>query len=218
MLTTRGAEPRQGTVARLALWPHSMITKDPAPMGTAILRDRDDRAGCRSADGLCATCPVQLEVPPPPSTSAASGLLSCRNCPAPQGFVGLTDDLGCGTERSERPQEPAVRLVLPGHRAMALPAVAAQRVESPVIAGPGIGVGHHGLAVGQGSFRQHRPGQARGRMRRGHRARVGAGSQLVAARLRREPGRLRSHQVLVRAHAPILPPSRNDHGSVIICP
>src|SRR6187401_2193725 len=45
-------------------------------------------------------------------------------------LVRLADPPRGGGERGERTQEPAVRLVLPRHRAVALPAVATQQVEA----------------------------------------------------------------------------------------
>ena len=46
-------------------------------------------------------------------------------------------------EQREAAQEAAVGLVLPRHRAVALPAVAAQQVEAAVVADPGVGVDGH---------------------------------------------------------------------------
>src|SRR5262245_66424161 len=53
------------------------------------------------------------------------------------GFLGLLDQRGRLRQRTERPQEPAVRLVLPRHRTLAAPAVPPERVEPAVIADPG---------------------------------------------------------------------------------
>src|SRR5690242_19220173 len=58
-------------------------------------------------------------------------------------FVVLADAPGGLGERGQRAQEAAVGLVLPRHRAVALPAVAAQRVETAVVADARIGVGRH---------------------------------------------------------------------------
>mgnify|MGYP003347065241 CR=1 FL=1 len=56
------------------------------------------------------------------------------------GLLGLTDSGGGARQRVQAPQEPPVGLVLPGDRAVALPAVASQRVEPAVVADPSEGV------------------------------------------------------------------------------
>src|SRR5215217_98766 len=60
--------------------------------------------------------------------------------PAALRLLVLADPAGREAQRVQRPQETAVRLVLPGDRAVPLPAVAAQGVQSPVVAGPGVRV------------------------------------------------------------------------------
>ena len=63
---------------------------------------------------------------------------------------------------AEAAQEAAVGLVLPRHRAVALPAVAAQHVEAAVVADPGVGVdGHVVGAVVAGLLGERGPGERR---------------------------------------------------------
>src|SRR4051812_40585810 len=60
---------------------------------------------------------------------------------APLRLVALSDGIGRSGERVQASQEAAVGLVRPRHRAVALPAVAAESVEAAVIAHARIGVG-----------------------------------------------------------------------------
>ena len=72
----------------------------------------------------------------------------------------LADATGRGREGGQRPEEPAVGLVLPRHRAVALPPVAAQLVEAAVVADARIGVRRDvvDVAVGQRLLGQGGPG------------------------------------------------------------
>src|SRR5690606_29461546 len=77
---------------------------------------------------------------------------------APVGLVLLPDRLRGPAQRVQAAQEPAVRLMLPGNRPVALPAVAAQMVEPAVVARTGEGVGGHSMALGEGILRERGPG------------------------------------------------------------
>jgi simple sugar transport system ATP-binding protein len=97
-------------------------------------------------------------------------------------LVQLADRLGGAGQHGQAAQEAAVGLVRPRHRAVALPAVAAQRVQPAVVAGPRVGVGLDGRgqpAVGPvgRALGQRRPRRARPGVRRGDLDRVGAGGQ-----------------------------------------
>src|SRR5215204_6356545 len=59
---------------------------------------------------------------------------------APRGLVGLADLAGGPGQRVQAAKETLVGLVRPRYRAVALPAVATQRVEAAVIAGARVGV------------------------------------------------------------------------------
>jgi|SRR6266508_1434544 len=120
------------------------------------------------------------------------------------GLVGLADRAGCLAERGQAAQEPAVRLVLPRHRAVALPAVTAQRVEAAVVAGPGVGVALDRAAVRERGLGQGGPGQRGRRERRGDLGRVLAGGQLGGRGVLGKQGLGRSGQQVVEAHAAIL--------------
>src|SRR3712207_8877133 len=61
-------------------------------------------------------------------------------------LVGLADRLRGSGQRGEAAEEATVGLVRPRHRAVALPAVATQRVQAAVVAGAGVGVGLDGVA------------------------------------------------------------------------
>ena len=97
-----------------------------------------------------------------------SGSLSARNWAQRVGLVRLADRAGGLAERMQRAQEPAVGLVRPRHRALALPAGAAQRVEPTVVAGARVGVGLDRPTVGERRLGQRGPGRARRRVRGGH--------------------------------------------------
>ena len=58
----------------------------------------------------------------------------------PGHLVGLLEQRSGLTERGQRTQEALVRLVRPRHRAGTLPTVAAQHVQTAVVADPGIGI------------------------------------------------------------------------------
>src|SRR5689334_13661634 len=72
---------------------------------------------------------------------AGRGTAVPQERPAAVGLILLTDRGGGAGQRVQRTQEAAVRLVLPGDRAMALPAGPAQLVQTPVVAGACVGVG-----------------------------------------------------------------------------
>ena len=84
---------------------------------------------------------------PANSTSYAVGLESRRKS-RQRSYSSVSPIAGGGREDAPGAQEAAVGLVLPGHRAVALPAVAAQQVQAAVVADPGIGV--DGQRVGAG--------------------------------------------------------------------
>ena len=64
------------------------------------------------------------------ATSSTEVPLSARNVSHRVGLLGLADGLGGLREREQRPQEPLVGRVVRGDRAAAVPARAAQRVET----------------------------------------------------------------------------------------
>ena len=76
--------------------------------------------------------------------AAASALLSARNVQQRCSSSVLADLAGGAGEGGQAAQEALVGLVRPGNRAVALPAVAPQRVQAAVVAGAGVGVGVDG--------------------------------------------------------------------------
>src|SRR5207248_8929219 len=74
-------------------------------------------------------------------------------------FIVLADGRGRPAQHVQRPQEPAVRLVLPGNRPLPPPPRTAQLIKAAVITGPGIGVGLHYFALLECPFRQRCPGR-----------------------------------------------------------
>ena len=80
------------------------------------------------------------------ASASTSSSLGRRRARVPQErraavpLLGLADRAGGQGEQRQAAQEAPVRLVLPRHRAVALPAVAAQHVEAAVVADPGVGV------------------------------------------------------------------------------
>ncbi|MPM22422.1 hypothetical protein SDC9_68877 [bioreactor metagenome] len=83
-------------------------------------------------------------------------------------LVVLTDPVGRDRQRPQRLEEAAVGLVLPRHRAGALPAVAPQQVEAAVVAGPGVRVRRDVAVTGthvERTLREQRPAQAGLRVR-----------------------------------------------------
>ena len=114
-------------------------------------------------------------------------------------------------QRRERAEEPAVGLVLPRHRAVALPAVAAQQVEAAVVADPGVGVGGHVVdrVVGQAPARPGSPRRA---------ATPGAGVRPRAGRHRR-PARSAAGSVgqqrRGRAGDQVAAEGRVGHGAIV---
>ncbi len=69
------------------------------------------------------------------------GVAVAEELGAAGGLVGLADLVGGPGEHVEAAQEAPVGLVRPRHRAVPLPAVAAQLVQAAVVAGAGVGVG-----------------------------------------------------------------------------
>ena len=88
------------------------------------------------------------------------------------GLVVLTDRDGRAVQRRERTQKALVGRVRPRHGAEALPAAAAQLVETAVVAGAGVGVGGDGVSVTESAFGEHGPREARRRMRGSYVSRV----------------------------------------------
>ena len=74
-----------------------------------------------------------------------AGVAQERRAPLP--LVVLADRARGQGEQRQAAQEAAVGLVLPRHRAVALPAVAAQHVEAAVVADPGVGVDRQVVGV-----------------------------------------------------------------------
>src|SRR5450631_3191483 len=81
-------------------------------------------------------------------------------------LVVLTDRGGGGPEHVQGPEEAAVGLVRPGHRAVAAPARPAKLVEPAVVPGPGVRVRGNSLAVPERPLGQGGPG-GRGRWEAG---------------------------------------------------
>ena len=121
-------------------------------------------------------------------------------------LVGLADGVGGPRQRGHTPQEPAVRLVAVGHRAEALPSVAAQLIQAAVIAGAGIGVGGDGLVVGQRILRERRPCHRGRRMCGGHDGGVlGGGEFGLRCAVARQQYRIRSEEISHARHGLIVP-------------
>ena len=85
--------------------------------------------------------------PPASSASYAAGLESRRN--SEQRCHSASSPMARAAEGEQRQaaQEAAVGLVLPGHGAVALPAVAAQQVEAAVVAHAAVGVDRHVVGI-----------------------------------------------------------------------
>jgi hypothetical protein len=108
-------------------------------------------------------------------------------------LVVLADGRGGGAQHVQRAQEAAVRLVLPRHRAVPLPARPAQLVQAAVVAGPRVRVSRDRVALGVRPFGQRRPGRGVGREPRRHllrrlargqrRVRLGVREQVRGGRL-----------------------------------
>src|SRR6266704_7125150 len=79
------------------------------------------------------------------------------------GLVVLADRRGGGAQHVQGAEEAAVRLVLPRHRAVALPARPPQLVQAAVVAGPRKRVGGDRVVLGKGPFGQRGPGRGVGR-------------------------------------------------------
>ena len=122
--------------------------------------------------------------------SAEEGLVSRRAAVAQElsaalGLGGLADAVGRPGKSSQRSQEAAVGLVLPGDGAVALPAVSTQQVEAAVVADPGVGVAGEVVGtLGQRLLGERSP--RRRRLRVGPRDVRGSSPPVPA---RRPPGR-----------------------------
>src|SRR5699024_3396579 len=90
-------------------------------------------------------------------------------------LLGLLDLAGGLGERGQGPQEASVGLVRPRHRALPLPAGAAQPVQPPVVTGTGVGIALDGAARVERALGEDRPREGRRREVRRHRRRVLAG-------------------------------------------
>src|SRR6185369_16793159 len=105
----------------------------------------------------------------------------------------LADRRGGGAQHVQGAEEAAVGLVLPRHRAVALPARPPQLVQAAVVAGPRIRVRGDRVALGVSPFGQRGPGRGVGRepgrdllrrLARGHRGvRLGVRKQVGGGRL-----------------------------------
>ena len=137
-----------------------------------------------------------------PRCLAAVGEESFRN--VEQRSYSSCSPIACGGagEGVQGAQEAAVRLVLPGHRAVALPAAAAQRVQAAVVAGAGVGVRLDDAARLERVVGELRPGQRGGGVLRGDLGGGRAGrEQLAGLRVVGQVGRGRApEQVLVNGH------------------
>ena len=116
----------------------------------------------RSAPTACGRCSRRRRAgrraAQPSSSAYAAGLESRRNSEQRSHSSVSPIARAAEGEQGEAAQEAAVGLVLPRHRAVALPAVAAQHVEAAVVADAGVGV--DGDVVGSPS-RASRPGRPR---------------------------------------------------------
>ena len=97
------------------------------------------------------------------SSACPSGLESSRNWSQRSRSWSSPMRPAAAASAASDAQEAAVGLVLPGHRTVALPAVAAQQVEAAVVADPGVGVGGHvvDIRVRQGLLGERGPGERR---------------------------------------------------------
>ena len=174
--------------------PHRMPSGPTVIIGEVASRDKgtrstprsyapDRRAHARSRAGT----PGRPATPPAAqdSVAAAVGELSLQEGRAALVLLLLADRLRGAGEGVQRAQEAAVRLVLERHRAVALPAAAAQRVQAAVVAGTGVGVRLDDPAALEGVVGELGPGQRGGRVLRGDLG--GGGRRRRAARA--APGR-----------------------------
>src|SRR3712207_2947960 len=91
--------------------------------------------------GTCEDC-IDLEVAPRLERSAAEARVAVlQQRDAPLVLVGLADALGGTGQQRHAAQEAPVGLVRPRHRAVTLPAVAAQGVQAAVVARARVRVG-----------------------------------------------------------------------------
>ena len=187
---------------------HLLVDADRGPAPADPDRGPRRRPGPRAAqppDRPCRRCARQA--PSERSSAARVGAGVAQELRAALPLVGLADRAGGQGEQGQAAQEAAVGLVLPRHRAVALPAVAAQQVEAAVVADPGVGVDGHVvgalLARPRRRGRPRRPATPGGGVRRppGALAGVELGGGGVHGQVR---GRRTGHQVDV-AHVATLP-------------
>ena len=126
--------------------------QDPRRAGACSPVNGEARA---RSGGLAVECTCELR-----ASVRLPGAAVGEERPAALLLVGLADRVARGgAEGGQAAQEAPVGLVRPGDGAVALPAVAAQRVEAAVVAGAGVGVGLDRAAAVQRRLRQQRPGQ-----------------------------------------------------------
>ena len=109
---------------------------------------------------------------------AGLGVAIVEQVQAAPELVGLADGVGGPCQSPHAPQEAPVGFVRIRDRTKTLPAVTAQLVQPPVVAGARVGVGGDGLVVGQRLLGERRPGHRRRRVRGGDDGRVLVGRQL----------------------------------------
>ena len=143
---------------------------------------------------------------PEPRTTSARGIAVIEQIQAALILVALADRV-CGLrQRGHAAQEPTVGFVAVRDGSEALPPVAAQLVESAVVARPRVGVGGDGLVVGKCAFGQRRPRDRSRRMSGGH-----DGGVLACGEFGLRPGvagkqyRIRSEKIAHPCHGPIVP-------------
>ena len=166
------------------------------------------RAGALAAQRVPDAAARRSDPGAPRGRAVRASALLAQEVAAADRLLGLADRAGRLGQRGEAAQEAAVRLVRPGHRAVALPAVAAQQVEAAVVAGRGRRRTPRRRGPAERLLGEQRPRERVGGVRGGDLDRRLAGVErgergLV---LRQQRGRRSGHQVLVRLrHPPILP-------------
>ena len=109
--------------------------------------------------------------------SPTRGVTVVQQIQTPAELVALADIVGGPGKGGDAPQEAPVGFVTVRHRAESLPSIAAQLVQTAVVAGAGVGVRGDHLVVGQSLLGQYRPGHRGGGVGGGHDGRVLAGRQ-----------------------------------------
>ena len=100
--------------------------------------------------------------------SASRRITVIQQIQTPAELVGLANIVSRTGQGGDAPKEAPVGFVTVGHRAESLPSVAAQLIETAVVAGAGVGVRGDHLVVGQGVLGQCRPGHRGGGVGGGH--------------------------------------------------